>query len=205
MKKKIDEEAIEEKQPEALPQRAKMKRRFSFRFYMLVLGGIIATLGLACFVIYFRTLNMSFGIPSILMMAGGGFLFYFYWGKYENIAVTEFIGGTKKEQVNSMNLYSSMTIKFEDMVKPEGFPWECINDGKMYYVNIWNLESKRFAPFVLPDQQIMDPKEFAQRVLELPAHKKIFTRKPKLLEKLKTALLVLAIGVVWLLILTTTG
>lgn len=205
MKKKNAENAIEEKQPEALPQQAKVKRRLTFRFYMLVVGGIIAVLGLAFFVIYFITLNMMFGAPSILMIAGGGFLVYFYWRKYENIAVTEFIGGIKKIQVNSMNLYSSMVIQFEDMAKPEGFPWECINDGKMYYVNKWDLESKQFVPFILPDQQIMDPKEFAERVLGLPAHKKIFTRKPKLLEKLKTALLVLAIGIVWLLILTTTG
>ena len=140
------------------------------------------------------------------MIAGGGLLFYFYWGKYESITVTEFKGGASKQQVNSMNLYSSpLMIKFEELVNPEGFPWECINDGRMYFVNAWDPKSKCLIPFQLPDQQFMDPKEFAQRVLELPVHKKIFERKPKLLEKLKTALLVLAIGIVWLLILTTTG
>ena len=204
-RKKATKDEVQEKQSVAPPQQAKVKRRFTFRFYMLIAGGIISTLGLVCFVIYFRTLNMMFGFPSIPLMGGGGFLLYFYWGKYEGITVAEFAGGTSKKQVNSMNLYASMVIQFEDMAKPEGFPWECINDGKMYFVNEWDVEHNQFAPFKLPDQQFMDPGEFAKRVLELPAHRKIFVRKPKLFEKLKTGLLVIAIGVVWLLILTTTG
>ena len=82
---------------------------------------------------------------------------------------------------------------------------KCVGLKGNYFVNIWDEASKRLIPFVLPDQQYCDPIVFAQRVLGLPAHKKIFERKPKLLQRLKTALLVIAIGIVWLLILTTTG
>ena len=96
---------------------------------------------------------------------------------------------------------------FENVYEPQGFPMTCLNDKKKYYVNIQDPtgKSKGLVPFVLPDQQYYDPGVFAERVLELPAHQKIFTRKPNLFQKIKTGLLVLAIGIVWLLILTTTG
>ena len=81
----------------------------------------------------------------------------------------------------------------------------CVNLKKSFYVNIEDAASKKLVPFVLPDQQYYDPNVFAQRVLGLPAHRKIFERKLKLMQKLKTALLVMAIGIVWLLILTTGG
>ena len=144
------------------------------------------------------------GAPSVFMMVGGGVLFKHYWGKAGKVVI-EHIGEIKKEQVNSLCIYPDKIIFENTTGEKAGFPWQCLNDKKNYFVLKWDEAINRLIPFTLPDQQYYDPSVFAERVLELPAHQKIFTRKPKLLQRLKTALLVLAIGIVWLLILTTTG
>lgn len=181
----------------------KVKKRYSLRLPMLILSGIIAIGGLALFIIYFLTANIAIGAPSVFMMVGGYFAFRYYWSKSGDV-VTEHIGEVSKVQVNSLCIYPDRVI-FEDVHKPEGFPWECINDHKKYFVNIWDLAAKKLVPFALPDQQYYDPVVFAERVLALPAHRKIFRKKEQLFQKLKTALLVVTILIVFFLIITTTS
>lgn len=180
-----------------------VKKTYSLRLLMLFVSGIMAVVGLAMFIVYFFTTDISIGAPSVFLMAGGFFIFRYYWSKSTDV-VTEHIGVVNKAQVNSLCLYRDRIV-FEDVAKPEGYPWECIDDHKKYYVNIWDEAKKRLVPFALPDQQFYDPGVFAERVLALPAHRKIFKRKEKLFQKLKTALLVVAILIVWLLIITTSG
>ena len=188
---------------EAQARGVKTKKVFTPRFYMMILSGVVFVAGLGLFVIYFRTLNVVFGLPGFVMMGGGIYAFLHYWKSEGNLAI-EHIGGAKKDIVNSLNIYPDKIV-FEDVYEPRGFPMLCVNLKKKFYVNIEDLATKKLIPFILPDQQYCDPNVFAQRVLGLPAHRKIFERKPKLLQRLKTALLVIAIGIVWLLILTTTG
>ena len=180
-----------------------VKKSYSLRLLMLFVSGIMAVIGLAMFIVYFFTTDISIGAPSVFLMAGGFFVFRYYWSKSADV-VTEHIGVVSKAQVNSLCLYRDRIV-FEDVAKPEGYPWECIDDHKKYYVNIWDEAIKRLVPFALPDQQFYDPGVFAERVLALPAHRKIFRRKEKMFQKLKTALLVVAILIVWLLIITTSG
>lgn len=200
MKNTLRRKKTDEAKEAKLPQ---VKRAYSLRLFMLFASGITAVAGLVMFAIYFVTQNIAFGGPSVFMLAVGIFLFKYYWSKSDDV-ITEHIGEVKKVQVNSLCIYPDKVL-FEDVVEPEGYPWACLNDHKKYFVNIWDLATKRLIPFVLPDQQYYDPVVFAERVLALPAHRKIFRRKEKLLQKLKTAMLVLAIGIVWLLIMTTTG
>lgn len=181
----------------------KVKKTYTRRLIMLVIGGAITIAGVVLFAIYFFTQNMAVGAPSIFMIGGGIFLFKYYWGKTDD-AVIEHIGKINREQVNSLCLYPDRLV-FENTVNPGGYPQRCLNDGKNYFVLIWDKATERLTPFTLPDQQYYDPTVFAERVLELPAHQKIFTRKPNLFQKIKTGLLVIAIAIVWLLILTTTG
>ena len=202
----LEQPLITESLMEEQPEKPKVKKRYTRRFYMMILGGVVAVIGLAFFALYFFTLNMVLGLPGVIMVAFGFFLFRYYWKKEDDIAI-EHLGGEKKvESANSLTIYPDRVV-FENVYEPQGFPMTCLNDKKKYYVNIQDPtgKSKGLMPFVLPDQQYYDPMVFAQRVLGLPAHRKLFERKPKLLQKLKTALLVLAIGIVWLLILTTTG
>jgi len=169
---------------------------------MLIASALLAAAGLGLFGVYFMTGNIAVGGPSIFMILGGIIGWKYFWSKADN-TVNEYIGEVNKKQVNSFCIYEN-EIKFEDVCNPQGFPWECLNDHKKYFVNIWDVETKRLLPFTLPDQQYYDPTVFAERVLALPAHRRIFMRKEKLFQKLKTALLVVAILIVWLLILTTT-
>lgn len=180
-----------------------VKKTYTRRLIMLVIAGILISVGLVFFAIYFFTLNMVFGASFIFLIGGGVVLFKYYWGKTDD-AVIQHIGEVNKAQVNSLCLYRDR-IAFENINEPSGYPQQCLNDKKHYFVNIWDEATKRLVPFILPDQQYYDPGVFAERVLELPAHQKIFARKPNLFQKIKTGLLVLAIGIVWLLILTTTG
>ena len=189
---------------EEKPENIKAKKTYTPRFYMMILSGAVSLLGLALFVIYFFTTNVIIGAPGVVMAVVGIFAFRYYWKQEGNISV-EHIGGKKKAEAFNSLVIRRDKINFENMAKPEGFPQVCLNDGKKYFVYIQDARTEAIAPFTLPDQQYYDPIVFAQRVLGLPAHKKIFERKPKLLQKLKTALLVLAIGIVWLLIMTTTG
>lgn len=190
----------EDKQPE----KAKVTKTYTRRFYMMILSGVAIAFGVALFVVYYLTLNIAVGLLGAVVTVVGVFTLRHYWGKEGNITVERIDGKKRDTQSNSLNLYPDR-IEFGNVYEPGGFPWECGNDKKKYFVNIWDQATNRLVPFILPDQQYCDPMVFAQRVLGLPAHRKIFERKPKLLQKLKTALLVIAIGIVWLLILTTTG
>jgi len=183
---------------------AKVKRVYTLRFYMLILSGAIAAFGVGLFIVYFNTLNQVAGGAGFLMIAAGGFAFRYYWKKEGDIAKEQIAGaqGTQEPDANCLNIYPNK-VEFAIMANPSGFPMRCLNLNKSYFVNIF--DGKNLVPFVLPDQQYYDPIVFAQRVLGLPAHKKIFERKPKLMQKLKTMMLVVAIIIVWLLILTTTG
>lgn len=204
MKKK--EEIIKPEQEKSEVKTPKVKKAYTFKLYMMVISGIVGAVGLICFVAYVLTEQMMFGAPGVIMTAAGGIAFRYFWKK-EGETATEHISGQpkgKKVSYNSLCIYPDKVI-FENVHEPKGFPMQCLNDNKKYFVNIWDVESKRLIPFVLPDQQYSDPGVFAQRVLGLPAHRRIFAKKPKLIQKLKTGLLVGAIAIVWLLILTTTG
>ena len=186
-----------------------VKTKYTLRFYMMVISAASSVIGLIMFVMYFFSMNMVIGAPGIVMAVTGVFVFNYYWKKEGNVSVDHIKLGGEESKVetgdcNCLNIYRDK-ILFQNMDKPSGFPMQCVNLKKSFFVNIWDEKTKRLIPFVLPDQQYMDPIVFAQRVLGLPAHKRIFERKPKLLQKLKTAMLVIAIGIVWLLILTTTS
>lgn len=188
---------------EARATKVKVKKVYTLRFYMMILSGVVVAAGVGLFVIYFMTLNIVAGLPGIIMIVAGIFALRHYWTSEGDISV-EHVGERKKAIVNSLNIYQDR-IEFADVEEPKGFPLLCVNLKKKFHVHIWDVATEKLVPFVLPDQQYCDPNVFAQRVLGLPAHRKIFERKPKLLQRLKTALLVIAIGIVWLLILTTTG
>ncbi len=190
--------------PEEKPEKVKVKRTFSRRFYILLSSGVVSVVGIGLFVLYYFSLNIVMGVGGFVAVVAGVFTFRHYWLQDGGGSIVHLGGQKLDSDVNSMNIYSDR-LEFAEVYEPKGFPWQCLNDNKTYFVNIWDEAARKLVPFILPDQQYCDPIVFAQRVLGLPAHKKIFERKPKLMQKLKTALLVVAILIVWLLILTTTG
>ncbi len=196
------------------PERPQVTKHYTKRTMMLALGVVGVVIGLGAFIIYFFTQNLLLGAPGIIVGIGGGLLFYYYWGKSESLVIEE-LGGRNKQQVNCLNIYRDW-MTFEDWIpegkkKPEGYPWECLNDHKKYWLNITDLERNTpvamtmLRPLALPDLQYYDPGVFAERVLGLPARRRLFTRRPKMGQVIKTALLVITIVVLWILIMTTTG
>lgn len=180
-----------------------VKRTYSKRLIMLGISGTMIGIGVLFFMMYFFTLNMILGGIGLFIGAGGAILFYYYWNQNRD-AIVKLVGETPKEEVNSLTIYQDHIV-FENVHKPGGFLWQCINDGKHYFVNWWNPVKKLIEPFVLPDQQYYDPQVFAERVLTLPAHRKIFTKKQDLLHKLRPVFLFVIAVAIWILIMTTTG
>lgn len=200
----------ENKEP-AVPEEYKkpaVTRTYSKRLVMLVVSGLMVLLGVGSFILYMFNTNMIIGVPGVIIGVTGVFLLKHYWGQSKDAIVTH-IGEPTKVEVNSLTIYRDRVV-FENIYKPGGFLWKCINDGKHYFVN-WEVDgvkkgTKAIAPFVLPDQQYYDPQVFAERVLTLPAHRKLFTRKVDLIHKLRPVILgVIAIGVAILIIVTTGG
>ena len=192
----------ENKQPEDsnLP---KVTKNYPRRTMLLALTGGIALLGLAFAVIYIFTMNMALGFIGVPLMFVGGLGFYYYWGQSKDIQV-RYVGDVPAGQVNALVIYPD-GIKFQDIANPQGFIWHWIDDGKPYWIYWDNPVTKRLEPFVLPDQQYYDPQVFAERVLSLPCHRKIFQRRQDLFHKLKPFIAaVIALGL-WILIITTTG
>lgn len=104
-------------------------------------------------------------------------------------------------EVNSLNIYArkdkdsgkiyAEKVAFEMTYEPLGQPQQCINNGKWYYVHIWDIGGNKLIPFVLPDSQYFDPREFAN-VIKMPAHKRLFERQASMLQKVAPWIMVIA-------------
>lgn len=138
--------------------------------------------------------NTGLGMFVALLFMGGGFLTLRQArrkikGTTEvkvQVAIrgnsTENIGAqTKTGVVNSLNIYAyydefiqknvAEKIAFEYVDKPMGQPHKCINDGKSYFVHMWDIARQRLIPMNLPDGMYADPEVLAL-YLELPAQRK---------------------------------
>lgn len=204
----VEPEAKTQEEKSVTPQPI-VKKKASRRLVMMVLSAIALLLGVGSFFIYFFTQNIFLGAPGVILGLGGFFLFRHYWNQESDIVVEHMIEAkVDPKLVNVLGIYRDKVV-FESVGKEDllGFPWTCKNDKRKYYVHIHDMPSNGNSPhaFILPDQQYYDPVVFAERPLALPAHQKIFRRKEKLGHYIKTALLVVAIIIVWIVILTTTG
>lgn len=171
--------------------------------YLAACAGLML-IGFIFAIMYVFTMNMALGFLGIPFLFGGGLGFYYQWGKAKDTLQVRYLGDVPLEQVNSINLYPD-EIEFANVDKPKGFIWDCENDGKQYYFNIFNQVTGMLEPFGLPDQQYCDPRILAQRYMTLPAHRKLFARRPDILKKLRPFIAaIIAIGL-WILIITTTG
>lgn len=181
----------------------KVSKKFTRRAFLLVIFGMILLIGAGLIIIYMVTTNLVMGFIAVPLLFGGGIGFYYYWNLPKDLHV-KYIGDIPKEQVNSLIIFPGM-LKFANIAKPEGFVWYWIDDGKPYYLYWENPKTNKLEPFNLPDQQYYDPRVFAEVVLTLPCHRKLFTHKQDLIKKLRP-LFAAVIGLgIWILILTTTG
>lgn len=135
--------------------------------------------------------NMLLTVVVIMAWPGGIYLIYRSFKKSDTDVVI--VGADKPTTaVNSLNIYAKKDkstgkiypekIAFEWINEPMGQPQQCTNNGRWYYVHIWDIETNLLKAFTLPDNQYFDPREFAN-VIRMPAHNKLFEQELTLLQK----------------------
>jgi len=181
------------------------KNKTNLRKYRIILPVSAIILGVLLIVLFFTAkLSGILFVVAILLITVGGILLKRWWGTVgedeDRVIITD-----KKvtKSANSLNIYPDK-ILFEMVDKPQGQPWKCENDGKSYFIHIWNEEQEELIEFKLPDQAYLDPQLLATRVLELPAHRRIFRRKQTLLQQLSPMMAALGVVIMWIIIITTT-
>lgn len=185
-------------------------KKYTRRFYLLLLAGVLMLIGIAGFIGYAITMNMAFGAPAVVIGLGGGILFYYQWNAGTgDVKILHFESTVPEgKTANSLNIYRDRIV-FEYTDKAEGFPYTCTNDRRKYFLNLsndnWNVKQTGLRPFMLPDNQYYDPQVFAERPLSLPATRKVMRRREKMSGAVKTAILAVVILILWILIVTTTG
>lgn len=205
-------------QKDKVKQLPKAKMPLSKRSLAFIGGGLgIFVIGLgfgvAWYVLYRD--NIWGVLPALLFILGGLWLAFYHatttLQRNDVIIIDGKPSEKPKAQVNSLSLYHDRLL-FEDVPNPEGQPWRWRQDGRSYFVLKEQVADEKtneykgtLKAFNLPDQMYYDPKTFAERVLELPAHRRVMRRKEKLLEQLKPVFVAIMIVVVGILMVMTTG
>lgn len=175
------------------------------------IGGIAALVGGYILAQYWQGHRESvlLTMAVILLFVGGVILLIKGWRvtRYEEAVI---VGAKKPEgPVNSLNIYAKKdagtgqlypekiafelvnskgqvvteTTPLEKGEHPIGQPWQSLDNGQWYHLNIWDIAAGKLKPFMLPDSQYFDPREFAN-VITMPAHKKLFERRATLFQKI---------------------
>lgn len=211
---------LEQKQQAIIPQASNESKAVkalpvTLRNWLGVIGGAVLTVaGLGGCVVWYQNRNEIIAIISVLALCIG---LYLVWRGYKErdagVIYTDDKGETVTKLLgneNSINIYAQkigdntlpLAIKFENIKNPKGYPRKLRNNGKRYYVHINDIETGELLPFMLPDKMLYyDPREYA-RALTMPAHRKMFTRRMGLLEKLKPLWVFGAMVIMWLVMIT---
>lgn len=201
--------------PVVVPKDSVLTKLPKKQVFLLILGIVLVVLGIGYGIVWGATYRDSenrsafLGLPAIAAIMGGAYLIIQQrlqntFQKPDIIMLDGKRIEAPRVQVNSLNMYSNR-VAFENVGNPEGQPWRWRQDNRSYFVNKQDDKEKKLKPFELPDQSFYDPRTFAERVLGLPAHQKIFRRREKLLDQLKPVFLGVMIVVVAILMTMTTG
>lgn len=198
------------------PQSKKQIIKTGGRRWWLVGIGAAAIVG--CFFLFSAMgTNQVFAFIAVFGIISGGIAVYLGQKKHDEGILIVAAGSTggkkavKLKTANSLNIYPK-AIKFEQLPDEDlkGYPHKCRNDGKYYYVNIdgscWGCKDDAgiLKPLLLPDTQYRDPREYANNI-NIPAHRRLAQRKASLLEKLSPVIILAAMGILWLIWITTSG
>jgi len=182
------------------------KEKTNLRKYKIVLPIAGIVIGILLGVLFFAAdLSGIVFVIAILMIVVSSILLKKWWGSIGDDESRVIVTDEKvpSGRVNSMNIYPDKIV-FDEVAEPKGQPWKCENDGKSYFIHILDEEAELLKEFQLPDQAYMDPQLLASRVLELPAHRRIFRRKQTLLQQLSPMMAALGVIIMWIIIITTT-
>ncbi len=187
-----------------------LNKAFDRNIFRLFGGALLLLVGGLLGYLWFTFMPQNIVAAALTLLSIGGGIFFiikYFNSRGMSSEIVVFPSGQAKvgkKQVNSLCIYPDR-VEFVDVDKPLGQPWRCLNDGKYYFVHIFDEGKKELKVFSLPDQQYMDPGIFAKRVLELPAHRRIFRRKQSLLEQLSPAMALIGIVVFGIVMIVTLG
>lgn len=176
------------------------------RRYKIAFPAASIVIGILLVILFFTAkLSGILFLAGLLMVVFGGIFLKKWWGGAGEDEQRVIITDKSKVPKNAvcLNIYPDRII-FEETPEPKGQPWKCENDGKYYCIHIWDKDSDKLMEFQLPDQAYLDPQLLATRVLELPAHRRIFRRKQTLLQQLSPMMAALGVVIMWIIIITTT-
>jgi len=181
-------------------------KKSSLKKYKIVLpiSGIV--IGILLVILFFAAkLTGVLFLSGLLMVVFGTIFLKKWWGSIGDDELRVIITDKGKVPDNAicLNIYPDKVV-FGETPEPKGQPWKCENDGKYYCIHIEDQETKKLIEFKLPDQAYLDPQLLASRVLELPAHRRIFRRKQTLLQQLSPMMAALGVVIMWIIIITTT-
>ncbi len=201
--------------PAALPKIRKLGGRL---WWQVAIGMVFIILDVFVARMYMQDNTNAF-LAALFIIVGGTGIFFLYLGlhKREEGILLKGPGQGKKKTypANCLSIYygydteskkySCDSIKFEQLEPAQiknNHPQQCLDDGKWYYVHIYDPLKKALIPFNLPDTQYYSPEEFCNP-LNMPASRKELKPVVTLGEKLKPVLLVVAIGVLGLIMVMT--
>jgi hypothetical protein len=205
-----------DRKPKEAIMPVKIMRVGGRRLWLAGIGVAIAGVSFIGIANYSTTLNMAVGFVSIMAFAGGAVCIYLGLKNQDAGVVlspaSKMVNGklvtAPKFLANSLNIYPNQIV-FEELpleALHHGQLRKCRNDNKYYYVHIWGTafggKEEKLNEFLLPDTQYRDPREFANNI-NIPAHRRLAMRKESLLQKLSPVLIIAGMGIVALLIITT--
>ena len=200
--------------PPVVPKESFKKRLSGKQLALTILGAALVVVGFGIGAIWYATFRQAEessiwgALPALVLIIGGVWLVLVQnlTSMFQTPAIIMKDGRrieAPKAQVNSLNIYPDRIV-FENTPEPKGQPWRWRQDGRSYYIHKADANGVLQA-FDLPDQAFYEPRLFAERVLTLPAHQRIFRRKEKLLEQLRPLIAGGMIVVVGILMVMTTG
>lgn len=187
-------------------------------WWQVILGIILLVVAAVFAMMYTKNMTNSF-LAFGFVLSGGAAVLFLFMGlrkREEGMQLNRFGQGKKKNfKANCLNIYYGydaetkkyfcQRVAFEwmepDKIKSES-PQQCLDDGKWYYVHIFDPVKSQYLPFRLPDTQYYSPKEFVNPLV-MPASRKVLKPKPSLGEKVRPILLVVAIGIMGLIFVIT--
>ena len=163
------------------PKPPKVKNQSNGKWAKIGLGAVIAIIGIGIVVVLYgqnpQNLIWAIGLPMVgfgIFLASRGFQ------DDSGGSVTAIFQQTPQGPVptnvaaiqkpsgkeNCLNIYPAELggIRFEHMEEgtfTQSVPQKCENDNRWYYVNRWSKDDNKLVPFVVPDMEYFDPREFA--------------------------------------------
>jgi hypothetical protein len=196
-----------------MPQDNKASRKASKKLLFIAGSGVFALIGTIMLIAYIMNpASMVVGGAGVFILGIGALGIWYFWKGSDDFVKTSV--STKKPKTGDANamILREGVVRFDDIYVKEGeeLPGRehrCRNDNRFYHVLLDDSKKEKpnYMPFELPDQQYYSPQVFAERVIDLPAHRRLFTRREGMGQYIKTGLLLVGMAIVGIVMIASGG